>query len=445
MAPRLDTRELKETVPGFIRTTRFFNGRLLTAEDLEAEQRTRQAQRLQLARALGEGVAFGLEVREHPDSTVERPVVSVEPGLAISAAGTPVELARHVDLALLRPADEGDRGAARAGGLFADCSPAAGGVYTVGRAVYLLVASPGETMEGRVTAEAGSTARCGPLAVVEGVRFRLVDLGLEDGELLDGRRLRNRVAHKLLGTGDPRLTSFWSDPRGPVPRSYGLLDDLRSGRLGADDVPLATIGWRTATSKVDEGALRGAGIQFVDAWSARRGLAFDEPRQHWPLLTGRRRRVETQAAFFQFADEIEDLVAADAAGIVSLAEVTASSRFAYLPAVGMLPLQARGRRSGFGARTFFGRQALPELATLDAEILPSLVQEGLLYEPVEVDSADRVQLYVVWENVTAGPLAGLDRVPEAVLVFAKTTIPYRGTARFDWAMWEHSRYARSPL
>jgi hypothetical protein len=437
------TTDLKETVPGPIRTTRFFNGRLLTAEDLTAEQATRQAQRLQLTRALGDGVAFGLEVAEHPDSTLARPVVSVEPGLAIAASGAPVELAKRVDLLLLRPEERSRPLAAPGGGLFADCAPRGAGAYSAGRAVYLLVVSPAETQQGRVAAAAGSTARCGPLAVVEGVSFRLVWVSLTDGELLDAARLRNRVAHRLLGTDDPRLASFWADPRGPVPRAYGLLDDLRPACLDAGDVPLAAIGWRTATSAGDTAALRGPGVQFVDVWSARRGLAPDEPRQRWPLLTGRRRRVETEAAFFQFADEVEDLVAAAGARVPSLREVTAASRFLYLPAVGILPLErAESRAPGFEPRLFFGAQALPELATLDAGLLPSLVHESLYHEPVRVGSGDRVQLYVVWENVTGRP-AG--RVPEPVLVFAKSTIPYRGTARFDWATWSHSRYARVPL
>lgn len=449
MAARLDTRELKEIVPGFIRTTRFFNGRLLTAEDLAAEQTTREAQRLQLARAVGEGVAYGLEVYEHPDSTLERPVVSVEAGLAIAASGTPVELTKRVDLALLRPAEAVGRADEDGGGLFADCAPRESGVYTSGRAVYVLVASPAQTEEGRVPAAAGSTATCGPLAVVEGVRFRLVQIYVSDSELLDGGRLRNLVAHKLIGTEDERLTGFWRDPRGPVPRSYGLLDDLRRDCLGADDIPLATIGWRTATSASDAGALRGPGIQFVDMWSARRGLAPDEPRQRYPVLTGTRRRTELQAAFFQFADEVEDLLAAGGARIVSLPEITAASRFVFLPAVGILPLERRDRRgrgSGFDPGTFFGDLALPEVATLDADLLVSLVRDGMLHEPVQVrDSDQRVQLYVVWENITVRDRLPSGRVPEPVLVFARSTIPYRGTARFDWATWEHSRYARSPL
>ena len=432
---------LKQAVPGGVRTTHFFNGRLLSAEDFAAEQATRQAQRLQLTRALGEGIAFGLEVAEHPDSALARPLVTVEPGLAIAPSGVPLELTKRTDLLLLRPAEPDGSAAAAAGGLFADCAPRSVGAYSAGRAVYVLVASPGEVQEGRAPAAAGSTTSCGPLAVVEGISFRLVQLALPDGELLDSARLRNRVAHRLLGTDDPRLASFWSNPRGPVPRTYGLLDALRPDCLGADDLPLAVLGWRTATSSTDARALRGPGIQFVDVWPVRRGLAHDESVQRWPLLTGRRRRVENEAAFFQFADEIADLTAT--AG-TSLPRETAESRFVYVPAVGILPLARPESPPGFDPRQFFGAQALPEVATLDADLLPSLVHEGYLHEPVKVRSAETVQLYVVWENVTAKPLP-TGRSPEPVLVFAKSTIPYRGTARFDWATWSHSRYARVPL
>jgi hypothetical protein len=440
MAIQLATTELKTPLRGTVRRVNFYNGGLLTAEDLADEQSTREAERHQLARMLGEGIASGLLVSEHRDSSVAQPVVTVEPGLAVAPSGRVLELKDAVDLQLLRSA-----GAAVAGdgGLFADCMPTSDGAYTAGRGVYLLVLGPDTLEEGAAPARADVGGSCGPRYVVESVRFRLVWVALTALELLDTGRLRNRVAHMMLGTGSPVVQRFRVDPRAQLGRRYGLLDELRANLLAQDEVPLATIGWRSPSAAGDVTA--GApGIQFVDVWSARRPLRPDEPRLRYPLL-GERRRFEGEAAFLQFTDEVEDLLAGALAGQFDLRALSAGARFLHLPAVGILPL-ARETEVGVRPDVFFGRQALPEVATLDADLLPSLVDAGAGYEPIRVGGADRIQLYVVWENFTHGQtFPDTRRVPEPILVFAKATIPYRGTARFDHAMWSQSRYARIPL
>ncbi len=47
---------------GGIRSTNFFNGRLLSREDLQREQDAERAVHERLGRALGTGIAYGLEV-----------------------------------------------------------------------------------------------------------------------------------------------------------------------------------------------------------------------------------------------------------------------------------------------------------------------------------------------------------------------------------------------
>src|SRR5689334_17965304 len=92
---------LLETVVGDIRSVNFFNGRLLAGEDLSSEQQTQRAERRLLGEAVGDGVAFGLEVHEDPArSSAARPVVTVEPGLAISRDGQTLALGRRTDVAL---------------------------------------------------------------------------------------------------------------------------------------------------------------------------------------------------------------------------------------------------------------------------------------------------------------------------------------------------------
>src|SRR3712207_3968263 len=88
------SRELLEPIlQGGIRNTNYFNGRLLTAEDLKADQAaTRRRQEL-LGQAIGEGVVSGLEVSIFSDGTDGNlPVLSLTPGLAINGEGQTLAL-----------------------------------------------------------------------------------------------------------------------------------------------------------------------------------------------------------------------------------------------------------------------------------------------------------------------------------------------------------------
>src|SRR5688572_20025473 len=83
-----------------IQNTHFFNGRLLTAADLQTEQDANRRQHRQLGQAIGEGVAYGLEVEVSAGSTAQRPVVRVTRGLALNHRGEAVDLPADVDVAL---------------------------------------------------------------------------------------------------------------------------------------------------------------------------------------------------------------------------------------------------------------------------------------------------------------------------------------------------------
>ncbi|MCB0238608.1 MAG: hypothetical protein KDH08_08165, partial [Anaerolineae bacterium] len=60
---------LEPMLHGGIRNTHFFNGRLLTAGDLRAEQQANRQQHQQLGLAVGAGVVEGYDVRQAPSST----------------------------------------------------------------------------------------------------------------------------------------------------------------------------------------------------------------------------------------------------------------------------------------------------------------------------------------------------------------------------------------
>src|SRR5580700_2731797 len=86
-----------------IRSVNFFNGRLLTGEDLTAEQQSNRAARNLLGRAIGSGVVHGLGVTESVKfSNVQAPVLTVSKGLAINHRGAPLLLTDDTDIALVR-------------------------------------------------------------------------------------------------------------------------------------------------------------------------------------------------------------------------------------------------------------------------------------------------------------------------------------------------------
>ena len=104
-----------------LKTPYFFNGRLLTREDLSQEQVAQRTRRSHLGSALGSGVAQGLEVE--PDVAASAPgqlVLNVAPGAAITPTGDTLHLAAPVRLRFsMRPGDS--RLEASSGADFGDC------------------------------------------------------------------------------------------------------------------------------------------------------------------------------------------------------------------------------------------------------------------------------------------------------------------------------------
>src|SRR6516165_9833646 len=120
-----------------IRNTNFFNGRLLTAGDLQTEQDADRSHRAQLAQAVGEGVVTGLLVTLLDDgSGGGAPVVRVAGGLALNRCGQALALPTSTEVVFTAQADQLPPDA----GLFAACTcpPSAPGTD---RGVFLLVLS----------------------------------------------------------------------------------------------------------------------------------------------------------------------------------------------------------------------------------------------------------------------------------------------------------------
>src|SRR4051812_11453381 len=193
----------------------FFNGRVLTAEDLRDEQRAAIEHHRRLGRAHGWGVVGGLEVS--PGSDLRS--VRVEPGFGFDTLGDAVELASAVDVALVVDATSGGNGG---GSAFAPCSTIPAAPVVSGTGFYLLTIAQAAGPRGRAAAvgfgAGGVAADCGARYTVEGVVFRLVALdvaGMAETAGLDedarsaltaapgsAERLRTRnvLAHLLLDT-----------------------------------------------------------------------------------------------------------------------------------------------------------------------------------------------------------------------------------------------------
>jgi hypothetical protein len=402
-----------------LRWPRFFNGRLLTGEDLAGEQSANRAARAQLGRALGTGVAFGLEVAPATGvGSAARPVLSVQAGLAVNPRGEPLELpcATTVALAAAPPdPDAPDDGE----GDFTLCRPPAPGTGTPTTGVFVLTIGPRSATQGRapVSGLGDEPAACNVKWWLDGVAFALCSVALPNGLEDEPDMLRNRLAHLCFGTVDPARLSGLEAPFAHGAGSYGVLD----GQLPDDQVPLALLRWTLQ------------GLEFVDCWSVRRRLTALQATSAWPQFAGARRRAEAEAMLAQFEDEIELLRVRHPGPD----EVAAADRFAFLPPAGLLPV-AGGSLPGFDAPTFFGEQGSRDVAQIDAERVPALMHDSFRHEPIAVDGEERIQLYRIRENELA---VAAGQVAQPAILFAKRSLPYRGVARFGDARFDLSRYA----
>ena len=402
--------------------TSYFNGRLLSGEDLARDQRANREARRRAAQALGEGVAFGLEVFETPNvSTASSPTVSITSGVAVSRGGHVLTLRNGVDLRLVRGASAST---SSAGGAFTICDGLQPGVFVVGEGVYVLAMSPASSPQGRAPLSGLGTnpSACNAQSVVQGVQLRLIQPGIAPQVLLDEARLRNRVAGAAFGLAERNLTAL--DPLAMRTPEYGLVDGLRAaGTLTDCDVPLALLHWTASR-----------GIGFVDLWSVRRRVRAHGADARWSAFFGERVQAESEALFLQFQEQIDDIATSGG----DLQAIAAADRFDYLPPMGFLPLQI-GSRPGFDPQKFFGSDVISrDVAYLDADRIRPLLHESFLHAPIALERQERVQLYLIYENSLA-PQAGTPVVP--TLVFARHTLPYRGTARYGFARWEQGRFA----
>ena len=402
---------------GGIKSINFFNGRLLSAEDLSQEQSANKQSHQQLGQAIGDGVAYGLEVKETSgQSTKQAPVVTVNAGLALNRLGQPLQLSAATDVALVRPTTNGT---STVTALFADCQPLQQGPYVVGKGVYLLTIQAASGTDGKapVSGLGNLDAACNAKYQIDGVQFRLIQLPVTAAELNDSARLCNHLACRCFGLTDTAVTAFVANPFGPVISQYGLLDDLRPDCLLDDEVPLALIYWTVAN-----------GVEFIDLWAVRRRITAGSADARWGLLTADRRASEAEALFLQFEAHIEEIRARE----TNLTSLRAIDRFEALPPVGLLPLGGAGTPDGITYEKFFEELAYREPVYITGRQTEAIVQQSLRYPPIRIAQREAVALYRMIEAPTPAPC----------VLFVSAFAPQHGEPRFDIAHWDFSNFPR---
>lgn len=419
---------LKPVLSNRTRSINFFNGRLLAGEDLTTEQKANRVAHSLLGQAIGDGVVYGLEVKESAQSsTTLSPVLAVTQGLAVNQNGACLLLDTDTEVALVRPAN-GSNGSANSSSIFQECTPTQTGAYIAGAGVYLLTIGPAGASQGLAEVNGVSTtqARCNTKYNVQGVQFRLISIDLTDAELDDTNHLRNLVAYKCFGVAQE--TAFVTDPFNTPLSSYGLLDDLRSQQaLTKCEVPLAVLYW-TATS----------GVVFVDMWAVRRPVFPQAATEMWAPVASKRRMAEGLAMFLQFQEQIDEMVRFGVGG-VALASIVATDYFVFLPAVGFMPIGAIKSSIGFDYQQFFNGRTYRDPVFIEGAKLEYLVHSSLLRPPINLANAEMFWLYRVRENMQA-IAGGTTNLPQPYMIFANGHIPYDGNAQYDLNYWDYANY-----
>jgi hypothetical protein len=400
-------------VSGSLRTTNFFNGRLVTGADMSREQTARREAVSRIGQAAGEGIVYGLEVEKDPTAGTQ-PIVSIKAGLAVNRCGQSLYLAQDTSVNLLERA----AAAEQSSNIFGDCGALTVGNYTAGYGFYLLVIAPAQSSEGSApTSGLNNTfSTCNTDVILETVQFRrlAIDPFLGNDKPTDPKLLRNYIAYKCFGT--EKAQEFFADPLGFSLDSYGLIDEMRDKTLAKSEIPLAVLYWTTG------------GIQFVENWAVRRRLTKRNGGGSWTQLLNDRRGSEGEAMMRQFDDQIKRMLIE----VNNTSAIQSDDYFQYLPPVGFLPLARTGFK-GFNSSNFFGTRGAKYIVNTDGDRLRFLLDQAVLHEPIDLDSSEKIRLYYVRENLQA--IDDGENVAKT-LVFARHSLPFIGVARFDEAQFD---------
>jgi hypothetical protein len=455
---------LSPVLDGGIQNVNFVNGRVLTADDLTAERKANLQRQRYLGQCIGDGIDGGLAVTVSASSVpFGQQVVTVTAGLALNRNGEVLYLGSNTDVTLA-PAPQP---ASPNAGLFVPCNPPQTQLSNPG--IYILTVMPASGFQGQVPIvqlnSTGVAASCGSAFATAGVQFRLPQITLDttgsplqnslfqlatkiQSQLANNAsqasvapslsQLRNGLAYACYGT--EQVEQYAADPldflsqtpkTSPPFSSYGVVDQSRAARLLTDcEVPLALL------------YCTQAGIQFVDMWSVRRRITRGPVTRKVPLLEGDRRVSEAEATLLQFEDHMQSLLN----GPTKLDQIVMGDFFFFVPAAGMVEITGNGigavnpkaQLAGFDLPTFFGAHASKDIATTNGNLLRDLFHDALYYEPIQLTTPGKIQLYLVWENLQAVNAALGGRL---AAIFASGALSYRGIARYGTAKRSLSRFA----
>ena len=444
-----------------ILNTNFFNGRLLSAEDLRTEQQAALKRAAHLGASVGMGVVRGLRVGKvpttSPPGSLTNAAVKVSKGLGVNGAGQTLWLPSDTEVKLVRERETAPPEA----GLFTVCQPPRTQTVAAGAGAYVLTVRPASGFAGQAPLSGlGGTwltsPGCGSRYAVGGVQFKLADLSVADNRSIDDEtrsrlialmseedpasisQLRNELAHACFGTA--RMAAFVSNPYGedddpfgerddpqtpmderdrPAP-SYGALEDLyKSCALDSCDLPIALIYWSKN------------GVEFVDEWSVRRRVTRGAAFERWSPFVDDRREAEGGAAFQQFQDQIESFTTGQE-------EIKARDYFRYLPAAGIIPAAKDDFEIGtFNRSIFFEGMTYRPPTYMDGARLAALLRLSFMFTPMDVTSGEVIWLAWVVQNARA---ADSDNAVRRYLVFSKGHMPLMDEARLDLSRWDFSNF-----
>jgi hypothetical protein len=386
-----------------IRITNFFNGRLLTANDLKTDQEAGRSQRWQLGRAIGDGIIEGFEVNLISAGTpTTLPVVGVTRGLAINRKGQTLSLPDDDQVTLRRRIDLPPPEA----GLFGECGQPTATFTNLDKGAYLLVVGPvsefREKAPMRSVEPNNALAGCGNKFAVEGVQFDLIKIDLtritsisettrtQINELLNLTdsaslsKLRNVLAHVCFeaeeangGRRDPFTRVVGNAPYA----DYGGLAEMRRlGDLTTCEVPLALIYWS------------GSRMQFVDNWAVRRLARRVLDLDVLSILCS-----YGYERLLQFQDHVQDLFRE--LGNLSLARL--QDYFQFLPPAGYFPVTGTRSPRGFHPTNFIGQFTIGAAGLITTKRFGALLRESFVGADISLRGKPVFQTYRIRDNARA--------------------------------------------
>jgi len=394
-----------------LRSVNFFNGRLVSGEDMTDEQNAHRAVHELLGEAIGDGIVHGLEVRQQVGGTAAAPILNVNGGLALNRAGEVLMLPRNTNVRLVRPPAETTP--VDPNEVFHTCTPPQDSSPLVDAAVYLLTICSSRRGEGSTPFSGmdGIQTRCGMRWIVDSVEFRLLNLNVSADLQNLPDRLRNRVAYACFGS-DVR-NEFAKNPFGAPRTPATLLDALRGTALTDCDVPLAILRWKTT------------GIVYIDLWSVRRQCESGTMTPGFIAFSDRA-AAQSDAIHRQFSTHIEELGRSP-----NVASIEGRRYFRYLPPAGFLPVSS-GAVVRFDYTRFFTGKTFSPPRYIEGADVEAILRESVHYPPIDLDDRELVRLYFVRENrEVAQPFFQTFDFGDLTTAASATAFTIADLARFD--------------